>query len=296
MIRRLKNNPIIYPGLSPTLENNINGPSLIRAPGWIENPLGRYYLYFGHHSGKFIRLAYSDSLDGPWKIYEPGTLSIDDICEHSSFYGHIASPDVHVDEGKREIRMYFHGMNNGYPHHIQATGLARSDDGIEFELMTDKPLGLFYFRVFKWRGVYYAIAKNKNTSGAILASPDGMTPFQIRRKIIPGMRHAAVRLSGDILFLFYTIVGESPERIYLSKIRLSENCMDWQIGDKVELIRPLLGYEGADFPLRPSQFGPETDVNQLRDPCFFEENGSFYLLYSVAGETGIAISEISGLF
>ncbi|NET62179.1 MAG: hypothetical protein F6K47_40550, partial [Symploca sp. SIO2E6] len=33
--------------------SNINGPSLIRVPEWIENPLGRYYLYFAHHQGKY---------------------------------------------------------------------------------------------------------------------------------------------------------------------------------------------------------------------------------------------------
>ena len=26
--------------------SNINGPSLVRVPEWVENPLGKYYLYF----------------------------------------------------------------------------------------------------------------------------------------------------------------------------------------------------------------------------------------------------------
>jgi hypothetical protein len=33
-------------------------------------------------------------------------------------------------------------------------------------------------------------------------------------------------------------------------------------------------------------------VNQLRDPAIFEEDGRTYLLYAVAGESGIAIAEI----
>jgi hypothetical protein len=33
-------------------------------------------------------------------------------------------------------------------------------------------------------------------------------------------------------------------------------------------------------------------VNQLRDPAIFEEDGRVYLLYAVAGESGIAIAEI----
>jgi len=48
---------------------NVNGPSLIRAPAWLPNPLGRYYLYFAHHQGAYIRLAYADRLEGPWRTY-----------------------------------------------------------------------------------------------------------------------------------------------------------------------------------------------------------------------------------
>jgi hypothetical protein len=33
-------------------------------------------------------------------------------------------------------------------------------------------------------------------------------------------------------------------------------------------------------------------VNQLRDPAIFEEDGRTYLLYAVAGESGIAIAEL----
>ena len=51
--------------------------------------------------------------------------------------------------------------------------------------------------------------------------------------------------------------------------------------------------EGADAPLEPSirsvAYGP---VNQLRDPAIFVEDGRTYLLYAVAGETGIAIAEL----
>ncbi|MFV1980611.1 MAG: hypothetical protein ACC655_05595, partial [Rhodothermia bacterium] len=41
---------------------NVNGPSVIRVPDWINSPLGRYYLYFAHHRGSFIRMAYADDL------------------------------------------------------------------------------------------------------------------------------------------------------------------------------------------------------------------------------------------
>jgi hypothetical protein len=48
---RLKQNPLITVETSRSLGDNVNGPSIIRVPSWIPNPLGRYYAYFGHHKG-----------------------------------------------------------------------------------------------------------------------------------------------------------------------------------------------------------------------------------------------------
>jgi hypothetical protein len=83
-VQRLSDGPIIETAMSARLTalaaeegySNINGPSLIAVPGWVENPLGNYYLYFSHHKGDFIRLAYADKVEGPWSIYEPGALEL----------------------------------------------------------------------------------------------------------------------------------------------------------------------------------------------------------------------------
>ena len=64
-VKRLNNNPIIRPNMDERMGSNINGPSLIRVPDWVENPLGKYYLYFANHKGRYIRLAYADRLEGP---------------------------------------------------------------------------------------------------------------------------------------------------------------------------------------------------------------------------------------
>ena len=74
---RLLDKPIIYPTIHPKLiteaeaygYTNINGPSLIKVPEWVENKLGKYYLYFPHHKGAYIRMAYADTLTGPWTMY-----------------------------------------------------------------------------------------------------------------------------------------------------------------------------------------------------------------------------------
>ena len=45
-IERLVDAPIIRPEMDGSMGSNIAGPSLIRVPEWLPNPLGRYYLYF----------------------------------------------------------------------------------------------------------------------------------------------------------------------------------------------------------------------------------------------------------
>ena len=73
---RLSPEPIIRPHMDERMGSNINGPSLIRVPDWIEEPLGRYYLYFADHKGAYIRLACADALAGPWRMHTPGTLAL----------------------------------------------------------------------------------------------------------------------------------------------------------------------------------------------------------------------------
>src|SRR5450755_4809154 len=116
---RFPENPLITQEMSPTLGDDINGPSIIRVPTWIEHPLGRYYLYFAHHKGKFIRMAYTDKPAGPWKIYEPGVLDVkatlfsrpqpDPPGAGATLYTHVASPEVVLDEANKRLVMLAHG-------------------------------------------------------------------------------------------------------------------------------------------------------------------------------------------
>ena len=85
--------------------SNINGPCCIKVPDWCENKLGNYYLYFAHHSGKYIRMAYADKLNGPWTEYKDGVLNIEGLIDA---HDHIASPDIFIDHQRKELSMYFH--------------------------------------------------------------------------------------------------------------------------------------------------------------------------------------------
>ena len=285
---RFQQNPIITEASSSKIGNNINGPSLIRVPSWLPNPLGRYYLYFAHHTGDYIRLAYSNSLNGPWTIYEAGTLKLSEtICS-----GHIASPDVHVDEKSREIRMYFHGP---IPNATKQVALvATSKDGIHFKA-SPVILGDSYFRVFQRNGYYYAMAR----LGVVYRSRDGLKEFEAGPNPFASegqpsrVRHVALKLDGNKLLVFYSQIGDDPEVILQSTIDLSGDWRQWRASISKIILKPEHEYEGANLPGAPSKEGPAPGrVRELRDPAVYVEGKKSYLLYSVAGESGIAIAEL----
>lgn len=286
-ITRLDNNPIIKPDMDDRMGSNINGPSLIRVPDWIEEPLSKYYLYFANHGGKYIRLAYAAHLEGPWSIYTPGTLQIDE----SFFTGHIASPDVHVDNESRQIRMYYHGNKDkkkSYPHQISR--VAVSKDGINFNAFSEV-IGRSYMRVFQWNGYYYSI----EMSGTIRRSEDGLSDFKEGPVLFEDhyVRHTAVKLVDNILYVFFTRKEDKPERILLSKIDLTPDWLEWTESPVETILQSEKDYEGGNLPLEASESGSiHKPVRQLRDPAIYEEGEDTYLLYSVAGEHGIAIAKI----
>lgn len=284
---RLKTNPLIRPNMDGRMGDNINGPSLIKVPDWIERPLGRYYLYFAHHDGRYIRLAFADAIEGPWTMHEDGVLPL----KESFFAGHVASPDVHVDDRARRIRMYFHGADqpSGVAGAPQASRVALSNDGLRFA--AEQPLlGRPYFRVFEWQGSTYALAM----PGVIYRSADGLRDFaQGPTLFSKNMRHSAVAVVGDTLQVFYTDVGDAPERILLSTIDLTKDWMNWSETPAQLILAPEEAYEGADCPNEPSVRGliPHR-ARQLRDPAIYREGDRTFLLYSIAGENGIAAAEL----
>jgi hypothetical protein len=288
---RFSRNPIIVPEMSRRLGTNINGPSLIRVPEWVERPLGRYYLYFSHHRGAYLRLAYADDLAGPWTIYEPGVLDLQD----SYCMDHVASPDVHVDDAQRRFRIYYHGAID--PARTQATLGAVSHDGLDFRA-SPEVLGVAYFRCFNWDGCVYAMAR----PGIVYRSRDGLSGFE-RGPLVTGFgigahhgyRHGAVKLDGNVLTVFYSTSGDCPERILASTVELTPDWTTWRASPAQVMLEPELPYETAGLPRVASKGGwaPEP-VCELRDPGIYREDGRDYLLYSVAGEQGIAIAELHG--
>ena len=298
LVKRL--GPIVK---TQSLRDNVNGPSVIRVPNWVENKLGKYYMYFAHHLGKYIRLAYSDKIEGPWKIYEPGTLRLDQtLC-----VDHIASPDVHVDNDR--IIMYFHGKTIGLG---QVTYVADSFDGLNFNYRPvatdpfdndsteiykgDTPISSFYFRRFMIDDNYYGLSK-KGNEGLQLLQWDGVSPYNpylVKKRLILLGRHCTVHVSDKFVYVIYSAIGDCPERIVYNVYTRNFDI----VSINHSLIRPEELYEGVNQPYIQSRPGSTltNGINQLyaqlRDPYLFEDDGKMYLFYSIAGENGIAVAEI----
>ncbi|CAN7547512.1 hypothetical protein [Neorhizobium tomejilense] len=279
---RLLDRPIIVPAMSPRIGTNINGPSLIRVPSWVERPLGRYYLYFAHHRGDHIRLAYADRLTGPWIIYEEGTLPL----SKSGFTHHLASPEIVIDHQKKQFHMFFHG---GDEIKNQFTRLAISPDGIHFIAQPDNLMNP-YARLFTHGPWVYAITM----PGQIYRSSDGISGFSAGPMLFTRhMRHSAVWIEDNVLHVVYSNRGDAPECLLYAQVRLNGEWLTWREGPSRVLLRPERDWEGGQLPIEPSVIGPADEpVRQLRDPAVYEEDGRRYLIYSVAGEAGLALAEI----
>ena len=316
--RRLVDGPIVSAESDPSIGENIQGPSLIRVPGWVEEPLGRYYLYFADHKGRYIRLAYADELAGPWRVHKPGSLRLEQshfptaplplddavLAEHTRRHEqsgrqlphdlrlelttpHIASPDAHVDDEHQRIVMYFHGLEAPGR---QVTRVATSTDGITFVAAPSIVVARSYLRVFAHRGTLYGMAM----PGQLYRSTDGFAEFEEGSLIFnPNVRHFAMLKRDDTLHVFWTRIGDAPESILVSTVDLSQPFEAWTDYAAQAVLRPERPWEGADAPVAPSlrsvAYGR---VNQLRDPAIYEEDGRVYLLYAIGGESGIGIAEL----
>ena len=321
-VTRLKQNPLITVETSASLGGNVNGPSVIRVPDWVKKPLGRYYLYFANHKGTFIRLAYADTVAGPWKVYEPGVLHVRETAFYRPqpdpqetiagfFYTHVASPEIMIDPTRKRMVMWFHGWwTNGerWPSKVseaqawarqkgygQYTQVAESADGIHFEVRTAITRDN-YLRVFQYRGHFYGLSR----LGQLSRSTDPLVSFEIGPNPFRDspyanrVRHVALILRGNRLHVFFTAIGDAPERVLLSTIDLTPDWTTWRATTPVEVLQPATRYECADLIAEPSKAGEvEGKVRQIRDPFVFEDRGRTFLFYSTCGEQGIAAAEIT---
>lgn len=295
-VTRFAGSPLIHPdspGFRGDEGENINGPTLIRVPAWLANPLGAYYLYFAHHGGGHIRLAYADRPTGPFTIKPGGVFSVEQIPSRIRPVDHVASPEILIDSKRRQIRMYYHACprrcTGPYP---QPSFVATSSDGLAFESGSEI-VGPPYMRVFRRRGKYFALGKNANIGGMLLVSEDGLQPFSLIGEIIPRQRHVGLYRKNDVLYVFMTRMGDCPESILCSRMDISGAPDGWTASEPELVLKPETAWEGATLPVAQSRPGPAHSPEcALRDPFVYEEDGELLLFYAVAGERGIAVAHL----
>lgn len=272
-VTRLSDQPIISTEMHHMLVaeadsfgyRNINGPSLIKVPDWLENPLGQYYLYFAHHKGGYIRMAYADSLDGVWTIAdnhilplkesglltEAGKVSgLETLRKYTSISETLALVTVASDYKKdyeQRQKEKVTATNPTEPH-LASPDIIVDDDKQEIRMyyhgVVDGSLQMSKVALSKdglnftpEEGIlslpYLRVFEYRDQyyglamPGFIYRSDDGLKDFEVRKRWVfdPKSRHYGIHFDGTDLYIFHTKVGDAPEVIYYTRMDMSS--ADW---------------------------------------------------------------------
>jgi len=280
------------------VSDNINGPVCLKTPDFIKNPVGKYLLYFAHHGGEFIRIAYSEEIFSGWKFL---CHKINTVGEGKNFHDHVASPDIFIDSIENNIYMFFHSRIQGS--RKQETFLSKSKDGINFTFVEENVNLPFYFRhvvnenrtlaVTKGGNLYInSISPISNAWRALNNVYSGESNKEVMHNKAGSIRHASLIYYLKILIMFYTKIGDSPERIYAAKIVENKNGL-WLASNELEITRPEFNFEGSNLKAEASISGPSLqEENALRDPYVMWDGKDHFLFYACAGESGIAVGKL----
>ena len=298
-VKKIKRRKLIISNKHFLLKNwsCINGPVCFKVPNWIKKPLGKYYLIFSDHRGSFLRLAYTNNLNSKWSISKNKILDVKDFKK--IFYDHVASPEIYIDQRKKKICLYFHSRSRKHGRE-QMTFVAISNNGIDYKIKNKKPIAPFYFRIFKHKSEFYGLSKG----GDLLKSKNKFSKFKYVKNIFDkygdkyhnkngSIRHLCLVYKQKYLEIFYSKIGDKPERIFQSILHFSDNKYEWSISTTKEVLRPTKIFEGSNIKVKRSNSGAAIkNENDVRDPYILNDNNKYLLFYSVKGEKGIALAEL----
>ena len=272
---------------------NLTGPSVMKVPQWVDEPLGAYYMYFANHIGKEIRLAFANDPLGPWEVYSKPVL---ELSELKGALRHVASPEAVIDWGSRQFYLFVHSPiadSRG-----QKTFTTVSDDGSLFYQIGNGPTIDFpYVRVFHWDSQFWAVGRHSR-SYLLFSSdtPEGEWLPQGSLPLGENVRHVGLKVFESTLLVAFSRVEESPESIYMVALDLTHFERNSVFGSAPVgcLVSAVYPFEGAALDPVASEPGPQKLMiaNDVRDPDLFIDDGAVYLFYSVGGERGIAAGHI----
>ena len=240
-------------------------------------------------------------------------------------------PDVHVDNLRRRLFMYVHGHGciraNGdgnafssqptfkfeshdgiiwHPSHAEKCAHVRNagtSEGVHYRPMRALVAeDLFYTRMIYHNDEKYIFGKSQEDPEGYLTIKHcdlsrGLHDPRVR--LLRGVRHFSLHKVQDILFIFFTLISDAPERIMLGTIDLSRPWLEWQVSPGPILAEPEMSYENGGAEELPSRAGSAdcTARKELRDPFFYDTESSTsvlrgWLVYALKGEGGFALAVI----
>ena len=269
-----------YAGLKYNPANDVIVPSVIRAAGYLEHPLGRYYLYYAPHNPPGgICLAFADKLEGPWHEYSANPIITRDWQPHYRV-SHVSGPHAIWNEEEHKLFLYYHGENG-------VTRLASTRDGVHVTyegvaVTTEMFEGVSeasYARVFRHtlpgkdnRYLMLLMGNNQGTRRIYLAwSRDGRKWEARKAPLIdppPG--------TSQVAQAWYLPWKGKEYIVYHAHVKGNEIVADLHVSEvdpafeRTRYIGLLYSHETA---------GPE-NVAQM-SPCFIEEDGKLYMFTNI---------------
>ena len=303
--------PIIAPKESCP---NQNSPSPVRPRRWMHPDLQKYpiVIYYSSHvsrglsgGGGFIQVL-GGSSSKECSAWTKVNITLDlpqTICNS------VHSPYITVDDDQQRLYMYAHGHHCTGLGGKQPTLVLHSHDGVSWDIKDAHNVlleELFYLTSpVNYKGEYYALAKTQESpegSVMLLQSQSLEGPFVKGPILARGVRHCDVHIVGSVIYVFFTMIGDAPERILLATIDLAQGSptsLHFLPGPTV--LTPTYSHEHGNSTIAPSKMGPGscTPLSELRDPHFLPDenmsNGilSGSLFYTVQGERAFALARVS---
>jgi len=275
-------------------------PSILDVEGKFPLSPGRYLMYYAPHDAPGgICLAYSNSLDGPWREWEENPIIGRKWSPHYDV-SHVSSPHAIWVPEEKKVFLYFHGEND-------TTRLASSANGIHFEYegvvvttaMYDNISESSYARVFPAESPIFGkgyimlfMGNNQRTRRIYSAwSKDGRT-FQAEKKplVNPPEGTGVTQVGGPWLLrwrernLVFFHGDVTPPNL----LNLTSNIYAADVGNDFQEENHL----GVVFR-REMVSG---DNARVCDPCFVEdERGGLRLFFAMGGrlKQDIGVARVS---
>ena len=246
-------------------------------PDWVENPLGKYYLYFAHHKGSYIKMAYADSQGGDWKMYDGGILPLDKsglvtkvgkksdletLRKYNTWSESIALIEIGKAAQKSfEKRKKINGKGSAptTPHlanpeviinektkkfHLYIHGVV--EGSLQKSKVALSKDGINFDAQPEIISLPYLIVfpfrgefYGMAMPGFLYRSKNGILDFEVRKRWLfdTNVRYSGLHLKGNDLYIFYTQFGDQPEQILYTRMDMTST--DWNDWN-VEPARALL--------------------------------------------------------